>query len=703
MATDTMEPASPPRTKIQVAAPAPAGDGHSFHATGTPALEGVSGRYVWQGGDATAPPQPRSAALRLDVDGRYPLAAASGEMDWGFQSRVHWVASLAATGPGRWRGTLWYVDGSTQLFPYRTVSVEAVPGSGAPELAVSFGAGEGQALSQRYRFASPYLREVELELDYTEDATPVLQVGTHDHPIHPATLARETLTLQNVFERAGFEVRTPAGSLVPLDAAGAGHRWNDSELNDAMQVYWSRFDARAQWSLWFLFAALHEDGEGLGGIMFDSSGPQQRQGAAVFTESFIRTPPAGDANGAAWVERMRFWTACHEMGHCFNLAHSFQKELGAPWLPLVPKADERSFMNYPFRFPGGPQRFFSEFEYRFSPGELLFMRHAPERFVEMGNAAWFDDHGFEQASSPAGGLVLEVRANRREARFDFLEACVLELKLSNPSDEARLVDAHALGLSHQMTVVVKRDGHPARLFRPMSHRIWKAPRTVLEPGGRMYETLFVGADRDGWLVAEPGCYTVQVALDVGGERVVSNPFRLRVDRPASYEQENLAWDLFSTDVGRVLAYDGSRRLESANDTLREVVDRFPHGRAAVHARVALALPHARDYKLLDAVSARPGGSAGRQIHVVSADPERARRELHGALLTEPDAAAEALAHKDFRYYVDALSRVLEETGERGQAAEAQRQLRDTLARRRVPRRILEQIREREEGYRRDER
>ncbi len=96
-------------------------------------------------------------------------------------------------------------------------------------------------------------------------------------------------------------------------------------MHDAMQTYWSRFANQAQWSTWVFFAALHERGTGLGGIMFDDIGPNHRQGTAIFTKSFISQPPAGDPASNAWVRRMQFWTACHEMGHSFNLAHVLQQ------------------------------------------------------------------------------------------------------------------------------------------------------------------------------------------------------------------------------------------------------------------------------------------------------------------------------------------------------------------------------------------
>ena len=67
-----------------------------------------------------------------------------------------------------------------------------------------------------------------------------------------------------------------------------------------------------------------------------------------------------------------------------KLAHAWQKSLGTPW--LADEAEGRSFMNYPFRVSGGQAAFFADFEDHFSNGELLFLRHAPERFDQMGNA-----------------------------------------------------------------------------------------------------------------------------------------------------------------------------------------------------------------------------------------------------------------------------------------------------------------------------
>jgi hypothetical protein len=258
---------------------------------------------------------------------------------------------------------------------------------------------------------------------------------------------------------------------------------------------------------WVLFAARHEDtpdykGEDLGGIMFDSIGSNHRQGTSVFTDSFISRPPSDDSAKAAWVQRMRFWTLCHEMGHAFNLAHAWDKSKGNSWIPLTDEPEGRSFMNYPMEVSGGQTAFFSDFAYRFSEQELLFMRHAPERFVQMGNASWFDNHAFRQAeTSPEPKFRLELRANRSNAIFDFLEPCMLELKFTNISGGPQLVDANLLTDAERLVAVVKKDGMPAQRWLPFAQYCWKPTNVVIVAAASRYQALFIGAGNEVWLLA----------------------------------------------------------------------------------------------------------------------------------------------------------------------------------------------------------
>lgn len=651
--------------------------------------------------------------LRLDVDGRYPQFVASGTLYRGLSTRVHWIANLTSTGTNRWSGSIWYKDGDATALPHTNVELQATRGRFPSQrsVRVSFSGGGAPARSRIYRFKSSYFHTVEFEYDTVQGTTKVTEIGTCDHPNRPASLPCETLSIESVFKRTRFDVTRSGGDgTIPISGTGANATWSDMEMHDAMQVFWSRFDGKAQWSMWVLFAALHDQGNGLGGIMFDDIGPNHRQGTAVFNDSFISNAPVGDSNPAAWIDRMRFWTVCHEMGHSFNLAHSWQKDhppsWGTPWIPLSNENEVRSFMNYPFRVFGGQSAFFADFEYRFSDSELLFMRHAPARFVQMGNADWFDDHGFEQAViAPEPTFRLEVRVNRAIPDFEFLEPVVLELKLTNTSSQLQLVDDNILSDGEAMTVIVKKNGTPARQWAPFAHHFFKPEAVSLAPGESIYESLFVSAGLSGFELADPGVYTIQVALHLEHEDIVSSQRRIRISPPRSFDEEFLAQDFFSKDVGRVLAFDGSFHLTSSNDTLREVVARLADRRVCYHARVALGNPLTRDYKTLtlekNARGLTSACDGGGKFEVAVKQVDLARAELTDALITDASDAAETLGYIDYKYYMDGLSAWLDQEGDSAAASSCQAQLHRTLTSRNVLQSVLDQVEERRATYKID--
>ena len=134
---------------------------------------------------------------------------------------------------------------------------------------------------------------------------------------------------------------------------------------------------------------------------------------------------------------------------------------------------------------------------------------------------------------------------------------------------------------------------------------------MLEPDTSRYQALFIGAGNEGWLLAEPGWYTIYLALGNDGEDFVSNPLRIKVLPPHDRQDDVLAQDVFTKEVSRVLAFDGSRVLDDANTVLREVAARLPDRPIARHARIALGRPLMRAGKVLQlpASSGRGMGSA----------------------------------------------------------------------------------------------
>lgn len=647
-----------------------------------------------------------SEELRLDVDRYYPQMAASGVINRGVASRVNWIASLKKTATDTWAGTIWYKDGATSSFPYAKITIKVLR-VGISDLfaTATFGGGSTPDRIRVYKFKSPFFHDVNFEFDSAKGESPTTSILSCAHPNRPAGLPCETLTIQKVYNRAGFQVTTNAtGAKVGLGLAGADAVWSNNEMHDAMQKFWSRFDNKAQWALWTFFASLHEEGDSLGGVMFDDIGPNHRQGTSIFNDAFISRPPAGDPNPSAWVKRMIFWTACHEMGHAFNLAHSWQKahppEWGTPWIPLANEPQVRSFMNYPFKVTGGQTAFFADFEFRFSDSELLFLRHAPERFVQQGNAAWFDHHGFQSAEvSEEPALKLELRVNRERPVFEFMEPVTLELKLSNVSQEPVLVEEKLLMTTDAMTVVIKKENQPARQYVSYSQYCLLPRKKVLNPGEAVYESLFISAGLNGWDISEPGNYMVQVALHVDDEDVVSNPLKLRVAPPRNFNEENLAQDFFSEDVGRIISFDGSRVLEGGVDTLQEVAAQMKDRRVALHANLALGSTNLQNYKEL----VTDGGEGDLKVTVRSAKPEAAIECLRPALVENSDDAAESLGHIDYQWYVDKVSALLAKQGARKEATSFMDSLFKTLSNRTVNKRkvlgeVLEGIKAKRDTY-----
>lgn len=689
-----------------------------------PRVPSVSGRYQFKapaiGMEAV------SEQLRLDVDGTYPQMVASGTI-WR-QSidsvGVHWIADLTETGRRSWTGNIWFKDNlggkSSYPLPYTSVTI-VVSGASIysltpPTATVTFSGGGSPDRVRSFKWMSQWFHAVEFEFDRADGVTAVTSLETGAHPNHPSSLPNHRLSIETVFSHAGFEVsKSGKDNIVPLAGAGGDALWSNSELHDAMQTYWSRFDNQAKWSAWTFFAWLHmgfpDDGvtpDDLGGIMFDDIGPNHRQGAAIFNGSFISQAPTGDPAPAAWVQRRRFWTAVHELGHTCNLAHSWEKSLPSrdhrPWIPLANEPEERSFMNSPGRVSGGQSAFFSDFEYRFSDTELLFMRHAPERFTQMGNAEWSDDHGFRQAHvSREPKLRLELRVNRQKALYEFMEPVVLELKLSNVSDEPQLIQENLLAHLDEMIVIVKKHDRSARQVLPYARYCFSDKNRVLMPNQAVYESLFVSAGRGGWSISEPGYYTVQLALHLEGEDLVSNALRLRVAPPCGYEEEFLAQELFSDEVGRILAFDGSQFFAAGNDTLREIAEKLGERRIALHARVALATPWLRDYKHLVLPSdtqacLRPAAEIGGKFKIARAQLDDASRELTLALVDQAEAAASTLGHIDAKFYTEQYASCLAEHGRGKEAARAQDALYQTLANRKILPEVLERIQARRDSY-----
>lgn len=537
------------------------------------------------------------------------------------------------------------------------------------------------SVTRRLQWESPYFRKAQFEFDTVEGATKVTKIKTCDHDNHPSTLACEELTIDKVYNRVGVEVeQSLEKNVVPLALSGGDDIWTNQELNDAMYAYWSRYTPRSQWALWMLFATGHylaQNGAKTAvGIMFDYSGRNQRQGAAVFNDRWedIENVPLDYPERAAHIARMRFFSAVHEIGHCFNLRHSFDPGK---------QENEKSFMNYPGGNPtvGGPQpgaveAFFAQFEYRFSDGELRHIRHSQEHSVEMGGSPYGrGDSGFDPGpAQPDSNWALEVSVGRPRAVFEFLEPVIIDVRLTNVSRMPQVADAEILNDADALVVVISQRDKPPRLWRPYARVCTVPSPQVLQPGGSLRASFFVGAGLNGWDVAEPGAYTIHVGIRVSDAKVVSNLLRVRVASPRSWDEELVAQNFLTDEVGRALAFGGTYAMTTAIESLQEAADRLKDKAVALHALLALALPRMRNHKVFSV----PEGKApmlsvsadGGHIEVVKAKSDEARRMLNAAFFGNSSVAAETFGHLAYKYHIEMYADWLEQNGDAAAAGRA---------------------------------
>ncbi|MFI0453580.1 hypothetical protein [Actinomadura sp. 6N118] len=365
-------------------------------------------------------------------------------------------------------------------------------------------------------YESPHLRTIDLEIDAMADRPTFDSYNTADNPVPPGYVNRR-LTLASIYAESGIELRN-AGAVnqVGADDSGADLLWSNAELHTAMVHNFSGHADTQQWKLWTLVASRHV--EGAGGIMFDQSG-SQRQGMAVFYDA-----------SRGMFDYYWPYIYAHELGHCFNLVHSWDKaNVGAVLGPGNGFAD-LSFMNYPREYSGNNGRgwdaFWELFPFTFTHDELVHLRHGFRNavisggagFAAWGSAAYSDqDAALAATSTPTvddTGLALTLSARP----FAYGEPVTVEMKLARDGRDVPV----RRDLSPRDENTVFTITHPSgttRVFRPLARQCSghredsQVVLTADQPA--LYASAYLGSGADGQYFTDPGLYTVRAACWMG--------------------------------------------------------------------------------------------------------------------------------------------------------------------------------------------
>lgn len=555
----------------------------------------VSGRYRNQGTGW-------QLELRVDVDRIRPMKRVSGDFYQVSGGTVIYFGSFVINGPIvtvtsslvtiEGLGTFTWSAGAPKLkVTIPRTSIFVPPAPAAAQFFTTSGSPGG---AYACPFQSVYFRTVQYEQDIVSDVTTPAFTSYNTGSL-PSGGAARTLSVVAAYNEAGIEWQN-AGiwNTVPISGAGTDSKWSNAELHAAMQTQFSLWKEEPQWKVWLLAAQLHEMGPGLYGIMFDQQG-KQRQGCAVFHNGIGGTTPDK--------LRLQLYTYVHELGHCFNLLHSWQKSYAVPPVPNRPSA--LSWMNYPWNYPGGANAFWTAFPFQFDDPEVIHLRHAFRNNIVMGGnnfavgAALQDPQAFADPVVDNSGLRLELETRKS---YTYGEPPVVEIKLRTTDTRGKRVHSQLHPNAGFVQVGIRKPGGEVMVYEPLMEHCIVPEMTVLDAENpSIYESAFIGYGKGGFYFDQAGQYqlrAVYYALD--GSLVLSDIITLRVRSPLSSTDEEVA-DLFFGDEQGTLLYllgSDSNFLKKGNEAFDQVLESYGEHAMAVYARLAKGINSGREFKSL---------------------------------------------------------------------------------------------------------
>lgn len=454
---------------------------------------------------------------------------------------------------------------------------------------------------------SSFFRTIDLEIDRIVGTELPRPFHTHTMAERPFDLPALHLDIASAYQRAGIDMHVISdGEVFAPVEAGDDLVWDEDELHNAMQHHFSQWRDEPQWKLYLLIATHFRLYPELlvTGVMYDNQyrnphDPVPRQGVAVFFDSMALL---WQDMSATEFDRNYLRTSVHELGHALNLVHSFDKN----------RPDSASWMNYPWRYPygynlppgwDGTRDFWRTFRFEFDAEELRHLRHHALMEVIPGGAA-FGARGHD-VPAPSAALALQqqaatmalyLRTRPERYLFQFAEPVTVELKLKNQSNVPVVVPDMLNPEFGLLELFIRDPRRQVRSYRPLFKLSSEARTVELPPGGKLYESVFLGYGADGFYFEEPGEYQIWAVYGAGGLRLRSNALRIRMSYPQTAEDEEMALRTFGRDQGHVLYMRGAEHLQGGQDQLREVTERFPETNLSRYIHFCLGSSRARAFK-----------------------------------------------------------------------------------------------------------
>lgn len=615
-------------------------------------IRNVSGRYRGQVGSF-------QLEARVDLDGSQPLNKLSGDFYTVSGGTTTYFGSFIVNSPVVTRtatqivarGLGGFTFGAGAPIVQVTIPRRNILLPPAPATVQFFTLSNSPGATYLCAFEAVGLRRVLIETDRVSDvATPVL--NTYNTGSLPSGGPARDLSVVSAYGEAGIEMVPTAGAdIVNIVEAGINHTWSDSELHASMVRHFSRFRNAPQWAVWQLVCQLHDIGPGLYGIMFDQLG-FQRQGCAVFHQGIGGTTPDK--------LRLQLYTYVHELGHCFNLLHSWQKAFANP--PGVNRPAALSWMNYPWNYPGGAGAFWSAFPFQFDGPELTHLRHGFRNNVIMGgdpfgsHAALIEPEAVADPIRDDSGLRLAIEPHH--PAYALGEPVVVRLALSVTDKRGKVAHPHLHPKASMTSLAICKPNGDVVAYQPYVDHLMDSQPRFLADGEVIEETAYIGYGAGGLYFDRPGTYKLRAIYQApDGSQVFSNVASLRVRHPVTQVDEELADLLIGDDQGALFYLLGSdsESLASGNRAFDVVLDKHAKQPLADYVQAARGVNAARTFVIVD---------DGRPNRVEVRKPDFGTAETLLAAATASDSRIDDISKAAF---LNRLAREQDRTGDKDAA------------------------------------
>lgn len=449
-------------------------------------------------------------------------------------------------------------------------------------------------------------RKLTLEVDVCDsvnNGTILPTYNSHAHNTRPTDIPERDLSIENAYSEAGVDLNISSSRTIIDDSASTFNTWSDAELHDAMESHHSTYVEYPRWQMWGVLAGSYTSSS-VAGIMFDYGtaygGPgrsPERQGFAVFrNHSWFNNLPSGAPTSQTQAAALRqfLYTWVHEAGHAFNFLHSWNKG----------RSNALSWMNYPQYVTN----FWDNFMMRFDEEELIHLRHGKRSEVIMGGDPWATGSHLEAPPNAMidmeGNPVAELLI-RSKNYFQFMEPITMEFRLKNNSDLPLDIDAQLDPAFGRVEVYIRRPDGKVVSYDPVACKLSPPEMITLQPQqstatgtDRISQNATLSFGKGGFYFQEPGEYSVRAVYHSNDDMTItSNTCKIRIGRPFERDEERMAQDFFSPDVGLALNFGGSSSpyLSGGMNTIETMADRFSDTSLGAQLSLSLATNQARPF------------------------------------------------------------------------------------------------------------